>query len=594
MGDGVSPKMNGKLLDGKEKEEDVYEDALMEVTADESEKVATAAVEEKTTPANAEVPGSKAEEANPEEGWQRVEGRTRRAPTPPLPPLEKPLEFGEFHLQIWGSIAHRADVLRMIGGPADVRWCAMRGTEEYPSSRSFGMVLPLNKMVCTAAQAGKEKSWVVGKMWEDEDGVVHVTRYRLDLCGKAPTSWGRRGAPAAPEERQQQYGAALRGHANRAADVRAAWTQQQQFPPLPRQTAQQPELQELQARIVKIEYKMEQFVAQGQAPASAAATPAQGEGNERERDLKQKVQELEGQVAELKTTQQKMQKQQWDSFAKEQETRFANEKHLATIRDLEARLWKAASASSFITPEKPGASGGLPLSVPVGVQFAAGVGGESVELDTAARRLRVREQRGQRQQQLMGRGETELQIPRGPLPIGWDFRFNPVVRVPWAAPAAPVPVGSPGELGSAASGQTAGEEKAKETEASKEGGQSAAAEAPAAVSESEDESWVPADPVSLGGGEAEPAGAAVWPQGREGGKVRPPVRPQGESGDTPEPKAAKRNEQEGAVAPEAAGARLAPARLAWSTVAGRNGRGIRAGVRVGVGGSKPTRHYATK
>jgi biotin carboxyl carrier protein len=239
--------MNGKLLDGKEKEEDVYEDALMEVTADKSEKVATAAVEEKTTPANAEVPGSKAEEANPEEGWQRVEGRTRRAPTPPLPPLEKPLEFGEFHLQIWGSIAHRADVLRMIGGPADVRWCAIRGTDENPSSRSFGMVLPLNKMVCTAAQAGKEKSWVVGAMWEDEDGVVRVTRYRLDLCGKAPTSWGRRGAPAAPEERQQQYGAALRGHANRAADVRAAWTQQQQFPPLPRQTAQQPELQELQA-----------------------------------------------------------------------------------------------------------------------------------------------------------------------------------------------------------------------------------------------------------------------------------------------------------------------------------------------------------
>ena len=58
---------------------------------------------------------------------------------------------------------------------------------------------------------------------------------------------------------------------------------------------------------------------------------------------------------------------------------------------------------------------------------------------------------------------------------------------------------------------------------------------------------------------------AVCPQGREGGKVRLPVRPPGESGDTPEPKAAKRNEQEGAAAPgpEAAGARLAPVRLAW-------------------------------
>ena len=115
-------------------------------------------------------------------------------------------------------------------------------------------------------------------------------------------------------------------------------------------------------------------------------------------------------------------------------------------------------------------------------------------------------------------------------------------------------------------------------------------------SEAEDDSWVPADPVARGGGEAEPAGVAVCPQGREGGKVRLPVRPPGESGDTPEPKAAKRDEQEGAAAPEAEGARLAPARLAWGIVAGRNQRGIRVGVRVGVGGtrSKQTRHYATK
>ena len=228
------------------------------------------------------------------------------------------------------------------------------------------------------------------------------------------------------------------------------------------------------------------------------------------------------------------------------------------------------------------------------MQFAEGVGGESVEPDKAARRFRVREQREQRQQQRLGSGETELQIPRGPLPPGWNFGFNPAVRVFGAALAAPVPVGSPGELGSAAGGQVAGEEKATETEASKEGGQSAAAEAPTAVSESEDESWVPADPVGRGGGEAEPVGVAVCPRGREGGKVRPPVRPPGESGDTPEPKAAKRNEQEGAVAPEAAEARLAPARLAWGVVSSRNQRGIRVGVRVGDGGSKPTRHYATK
>jgi hypothetical protein len=485
----------------------------------------------------------------------------------------------------------------MIGGPADVRWCAVRGTEEYPSSRSFGMVLPLNKMVCTAAQAGKEKSWVVGAMVE-EKGIVRVTRYRLDLCGKATTSWGGRGAPAAPEERQQQYGAALRGQANRDADVRAAW-KHHQVPPLPQQTAQQPEqLQELKARIVKIEHTMEQFVAQGQASAPAAATPAQEDGEKRERALEQKVKELEAKIGELTKSQDRIQQQFFASFAKEQETRYANGQLQATIKDLEGRLRRMASPSPFVTPEKPhpaaGASGGLPLPVSVGVQFAEGVGGAPVEPDKAARRFRVREQREQRQQQRLGRGETELQIPRGPLPPGWNFDFTPVVRVFGAAPAAPVPVGSPGELGSAAGGQVADEETAQETEASKEGGQSAAAEAPTAVSESEDDSWVPADPVGRGGGEAEPADVAVCPQGREGGKVRPPVRPPGESGDTPEPKAAKRNGHEWAAAPEAAGARLAPARLAWSTVAGRNGRGIRAGVSVGVGGSKPTRHYATK
>ena len=186
-------------------------------------------------------------------------------------------------------------------------------------------------------------------------------------------------------------------------------------------------------------------------------------------------------------------------------------------------------------------------------------------------------------------GEKEkLPLPMGPFPF--ELKFDPVVPV--------YGKGSPGELGNAAGGQAAGEEKAKGPEARKEEGQSAAAEDPTAVapvdSESEEDSWVPADPVSLGGGAAKPAGAAVCPQGREGGKVRLPVRPPGESGDTPEPKAAKRNEQEGAAAPEAARARLAPVRLAWGIVAGRNQRGIRVGVRVGVGGSKQTRHYATK
>ena len=68
----------------------------------------------------------------------------------------------------------------------------------------------------------------------------------------------------------------------------------------------------------------------------------------------------------------------------------------------------------------------------------------------------------------------------GPFPF--ELKFDPVVPV--------YGKGSPGELGNAAGGQAAGEEKGKGPEARKEEGQSAAAEAPTAVapvdSESED------------------------------------------------------------------------------------------------------------
>jgi hypothetical protein len=77
MAHGVSPNSGESLLNGKEDKEDVYEDALMEATVDESETAATAAAaEEKTTSASAEVPGSKAEEANTEERcqWQQERG----------------------------------------------------------------------------------------------------------------------------------------------------------------------------------------------------------------------------------------------------------------------------------------------------------------------------------------------------------------------------------------------------------------------------------------------------------------------------------------------------------------------------------------
>jgi hypothetical protein len=162
MAHGVSPEMDGKLLDGKEDKEDLYEDALMEATADESEKVKTAAAEEKTTSAYAEVPGSKTEEAKTEEKWQQAGARKRRGPIPPVPPRKKEtLEYKEVHLQFWGPLANRAAVVRKLGGPANVKWCAVRGSGACPSSRSFGMRILIDELASTALRATKKKSWVI-------------------------------------------------------------------------------------------------------------------------------------------------------------------------------------------------------------------------------------------------------------------------------------------------------------------------------------------------------------------------------------------------------------------------------------------------
>ena len=55
----------------------------------------------------------------------------------------------------------------------------------------------MDELARTALRAMKENSWVIDAM-TDEDGVILTTRYRLDPCGQAPTSWGAKGAPAAP------------------------------------------------------------------------------------------------------------------------------------------------------------------------------------------------------------------------------------------------------------------------------------------------------------------------------------------------------------------------------------------------------------
>ena len=361
-----------KLLDDEKETEDVYEDA-METTVDESKQAATTAVEEKTTSANAEVPGSKAEEANTKDGWQEVRARERRVPTPPSPPLEQePMKYVEVHLQMEGPLANRAAVVRKLGGPANVRWCAVRGSVVCPSSRSFGMRLLMTEPVCIALRAQKENSWVIDAMtMTDEDGVVLTTRYRLDPCGQEPTSWGARGAPAAPKERT--YGDAHRGEANRKADVQAAW--KRHFPSLPtKQTEQQPEKwQELLARMTKMEDKMEQFVAQGQTaappPAPAAATPAREEGSGQ--SFEKRVVELEATVEALKNTNKELQQRYSDAFYKEKQFERETLKLKQKIEEMQNQRWSVPpSTSPFNTPVQVPAW--IPVSPLVVGDFSAG------------------------------------------------------------------------------------------------------------------------------------------------------------------------------------------------------------------------------
>ena len=185
--------------------------------------------------------------------------------------------------------------------------------------------------------------------------------------------------------------------------------------------------------------------------------------------------------------------------------------------------------STFVTPDKPDkvpawipvsppVRGGIPIpfGFPQTFGFSAGVGG------LAPRRLRPSEE-GQR-----------LRPPeKGAFPFA-AFVPEPKASVAPVAPevsAPPVQAGpeSLGKLVPEAGGQTAGKEEAKRHKVRKEeeGGQPAAAAAPAAV----------AAPVGAAGQSSVPVGSR-----------RPPERPPGQGG-TPEAKATRSGEPAGAASP---------------------------------------------
>ena len=307
-----------------------------DLTEDSAE--AAAVKKAKSTSATAE--GQEPKTPGDEEEWKTA-GRTKKTQIPTLPKMEKiPLPGKYYHVQCRGTVGQRDETIKILGATQStelkgVRWCATLGTPEYESHRSFAILLENCPLVDTAARAHKEHKWVMSAFPE----VGLPARFKLDECGQLPSSWGARGAPAAPEERR--YGAALRGQANRAEDVRNAW--RTQFPTLPKQTEQQPqEMQEMHARMKTMEdmlKELKELVAQGQPSAPAAATPATQDSElmQRIQDLEEDKVKMAEQLAEVRALVEKQ-----DQVAATQKARYDRSSRLLAEASLEDKetMWK--------------------------------------------------------------------------------------------------------------------------------------------------------------------------------------------------------------------------------------------------------------
>ena len=117
--------------------------------------------------------------------------------------------------------------------------------------------------------------------------------------------------------------------------------------------------------MTKMEDKMEQFVAQGQTSAPAAATPARGEGSGQ--SIEQRVVELEVTVAALKDTNKELPVQQRysDAFYKEKQFERENSKLKKKIEEMQKQRRSVPSSTSpFNTPvQLPAWISGSPLVV---------------------------------------------------------------------------------------------------------------------------------------------------------------------------------------------------------------------------------------
>jgi hypothetical protein len=295
MAHGVSPRNDDVKLDGKE-DEDTEEFHDMEQD-DVTEGAGGAAEEKKAKSTSATAEGQEPKTSQDDETWKTV-GKQKKIPIPAIPTKEKMPPPGAFyHVQCRGTRKQLDEAMQILSATQsialkEVRWCAVLGTPDYPSHRSFAMWLEDCSFVDTAARAHEEHRWVLSAM--PEGGLP--ARLKLCKCGLPPFSWDARRAPAAPEARSHgaAFPTAFPTQAKTAAAVRAAWNLQ--FPSIPtKQTEQQPQdSKEMDARIKKIEDMVKELLAQGQPSAPAAAPPAT-----QDPELMKRIQDLEDDKAKM-------------------------------------------------------------------------------------------------------------------------------------------------------------------------------------------------------------------------------------------------------------------------------------------------------
>ena len=313
---------------------EVFHDAMeSEETSDEA---GGSGAEKSMASANAEVPETKAAEA--EAAWTRVGGEQRK-PGPVNATTETKYLWGN-----WQILCECDDdvtkALESIGAtqtkPMEERkwgWRPVFYMDQYRSYRTEKVRMEATKFVLACADAADGRSWIMESMKENRKH----TRIKFEVPGRSPSHWQapkRTGAPASPAPTVPRP--AFPTERRRKEWAQQAWAEQ--FPQLQKKPPQE-EPRMMAARMDEVEKLLKQLLAQGQPSAPAAATPATQDSElmQRIQDLEEDKVKMAEQLAEVRALVEKQ-----DQVAATQKARYDRSSRLLAEASLEDKetMWK--------------------------------------------------------------------------------------------------------------------------------------------------------------------------------------------------------------------------------------------------------------